>query len=385
MSVGKPLLALMICLMILSLIGVRPAYANVPSVKVSARFDASNLLITLDISHQSPTQNHYVDWVEADVDGTITRYTQTPQATEDFTATINLGNHSPSSVKVRANCNLHGPSGWVSLATYQLTIQEPEGSGSTKPPAGTYTYYTVTTVTVTATPDSGWKLDHWTLDGNNIGSDKTYSVKMDASHQLKAFFTSTEPQAANYTLTIMKPEGQGSTNPTTANYTYSTKTTVTVTATPATGWALDHWLLDEANIGGANPYIVNMNESHKLKPVFTQKTAKTYALNIQVKGTGSTNPGAGTANYDEGANAVVTATPASGWKLDHWELDGSNVGGANPYTVKMNANHQLTIVFTSTEAGSTGGIPAYPLGSVAAGMMICIALLTAYGHSHKHR
>jgi hypothetical protein len=234
---------------------------------------------------------------------------------------------------------------------------------------------------VTATPSSGWKLDHGILDGNNIRGANPYSVKIDSNHQVKAYFTSTEAQAENYKLTILKPEGQGSTNPVTANYTYNTKTTVIVTATPAAGWVLDHWLLDGANIGVANPYIVNMNVDHNLKAVFAQITPKTYALNIQVKGTGSTNPGAGTVNYVEGANAVVTATPASGWKLDHWELDGSNVGSANPYTLKMNANHQLIVVFTSTDAGSTGGVPAYPIESIVAAVIICTGLLTLFRHS----
>jgi hypothetical protein len=194
---------------------------------------------------------------------------------------------------------------------------------------------------------------------------------MDANHQLKAVFTSNQTPIENYILTILKPEGLGSTTPSVANYTYTTKTTVTVLANPATGWQLSHWLLDGSNIGNINPYIVNMNVNHKLKAVFTQQIIKKYTLIIQIKGTGTTTPPAGTISYEDGADALVTATPTSGWKLDHWELDSSNVGGTNPYQLKMSANHQLTAVFVLTESPSSG-IPSYPYESIIIAIMICI-------------
>jgi len=72
----------------------------------------------------------------------------------------------------------------------------------------------------------------------------------------------------------------------------------------------------------------------------------TYALTIQVSGSGTTNPAVGTYTYNAGTNVQVNAYPSSGWILNHWELDGSNVGSANPYTVTMNSNHVLKAVFT---------------------------------------
>jgi hypothetical protein len=39
--------------------------------------------------------------------------------------------------------------------------------------------------------------------------------------------------------------------------------------------------------------------------------------------------------------------------LDHWTLDGVDVGAANPYTVTMDADHALTAFFAETPVGDT--------------------------------
>jgi hypothetical protein len=71
-----------------------------------------------------------------------------------------------------------------------------------------------------------------------------------------------------------------------------------------------------------------------------------YDLTITVTGNGTTDPAVGSYLYDEGTIVPVTATPDSGWELDHWLLDTADVGAANPYNVTMNSNHTLEAVFT---------------------------------------
>ena len=72
---------------------------------------------------------------------------------------------------------------------YQLTIQvSPDGGGSTDPPVGTSWHDSDTSVGVTATAASGYVLDHWDLDGSNVGEDQPYYVAMNAPHTLTAIF-----------------------------------------------------------------------------------------------------------------------------------------------------------------------------------------------------
>jgi hypothetical protein len=73
--------------------------------------------------------------------------------------------------------------------------------------------------------------------------------------------------------------------------------------------------------------------------------APEYTLTMVTVGSGDYTLDPDQPTYTFGAEVEVTAIPAVGWVLDHWELDGVNVGSANPYTVTMNEDHTLTVVF----------------------------------------
>jgi len=70
-----------------------------------------------------------------------------------------------------------------------------------------------------------------------------------------------------------------------------------------------------------------------------------YQLVVDVVGSGVTHPSSGSYVYDEGIEVTIDAVPDPEWKLDHWELDGSNVGSASSQMVTMNANRTITAVF----------------------------------------
>jgi hypothetical protein len=70
-----------------------------------------------------------------------------------------------------------------------------------------------------------------------------------------------------------------------------------------------------------------------------------YQLTIGAGVGGATNPTSGVHTYVDGTSVQVTAIPSGTYEFDHWELDGSSVGSANPYTVAVTANHTLNAVF----------------------------------------
>lgn len=118
---------------------------------------------------------------------------------------------------------------------------------------------------------------------------------------------------------------------------------VALTAPPTAGYAFNYWDVDGASQGsGVNPITVAMNAPHTA----TAHYAKTFTLTIESTTGGSTTPTPGTYNFNENSTVQVTAIPNTGYALDHWELDGINVGSANPYAVLMDKNHNLKSVFT---------------------------------------
>lgn len=154
-----------------------------------------------------------------------------------------------------------------------------------------------------------------------------------------------ETMAAQYTLTISTTPG-GTTNPNPGSYTCDSGSTVSVTALPDTGYKLDHWELDGANVGATNSYSVNMAADHSLRAVFSPLSI--YSLMITATTGGTTDPVLGEHAYNEGNVATVTAIADSGYFFHHWELDGANAGSTNPIQVTMNTNHSLRAVFSNT-------------------------------------
>ena len=71
-----------------------------------------------------------------------------------------------------------------------------------------------------------------------------------------------------------------------------------------------------------------------------------YSLTITSTAGGTTSPASGTYSYAADSTAQVTAIPEAGYSLDYWELDGANVGSANPYAVYMDKDHTLKAVFS---------------------------------------
>ncbi|MEM3694320.1 MAG: hypothetical protein QXI39_09915 [Candidatus Bathyarchaeia archaeon] len=78
-----------------------------------------------------------------------------------------------------------------------------------------------------------------------------------------------------------------------------------------------------------------------------------YRLSISIigglPGAQITDPPPGDYWYGSGSSVSVRAiTCTEAVRFDHWELDGVNVGSQNPYTVTMNAPHNLVAVFVQT-------------------------------------
>ena len=95
------------------------------------------------------------------------------------------------------------------LSERKLTIQSPQGSGSTDPAIGDYTYNQVVAVTVTESPASGWSIDHWVLDGSTVDHLRQITVIMNSDHTLMAVFKRiiSPPPPETFKLTIELPTG----------------------------------------------------------------------------------------------------------------------------------------------------------------------------------
>ena len=154
-------------------------------------------------------------------------------------------------------------------------------------------------------------------------------------------FTVIVPQ---FDLTV-STSGNGSVSP--SSGTFNQNTVVQLTASPDPGWQFSGWSGDLS--GNQNPASVTMDSDKNITATFVESTVQQYNLITNVSGNGSIqmNPAGGI--YNENTVVQVTAIPDAGWQFSGWSGDLS--GAANPESISMNSNKNITATFSPITSG----------------------------------
>ena len=148
----------------------------------------------------------------------------------------------------------------------------------------------------------------------------------------------TTPQPTQFTLTVSASEG-GSVS--TAGGTFNSGSSVTVTATPNSGYQFVGW----SNGATGNPLEVIVTSNQTLVANFE---VLKYVLTVNIEGEGTVseeivNTGR-TTEYNSGSSVKLTATPSEGWTFDSWT--GKVNSSENPITISIEENSTVTANFT---------------------------------------
>ena len=237
-----------------------------------------------------------------------------------------------------------------SLVQYTLTLNAIGGSISPNPAGGTYD--DGTSVTLTATPDSGFQFTGWSGDAS--GTTNPLSITMDADKTITAMFSPIQR-----TLTLNATNGSISTNPNPVGGTYDDGTSVALTASPDPGFEFSGWSGDAS--GTTNPLTITMDADKTITATFApiQRTLTVNATNGSV----ATNPNPIAGTYDNGTSVILTASADSGFEFTGWSGDAS--GTTNPLTVTMDADKTITATFapiqrTLTVNATNGSVATNP-------------------------
>ncbi|GAB2867598.1 beta strand repeat-containing protein [Hymenobacter ruber] len=161
---------------------------------------------------------------------------------------------------------------------------------------------------------------------------------------------------ATYSLSVAAT-GSGTVTKSPDQASYASGTSVSLTATPAAGFAFTGWSGDAT--GTTNPLTVTMTANKTITATFTAVAPTTYTLTTAITGNGTVVKDPDQATYASGASVSLTATAAAGYTFSGWSGDAT--GTANPMTVTMTANKNITATFiavppaTYTLATSTVG------------------------------
>jgi hypothetical protein len=190
----------------------------------------------------------------------------------------------------------------------------------------------------TASPAMGYEVDKWQLDGSDIQTGgNTYTLSnITATHTVAVSF-----KIMTYTVTA-SADANGTVAPLIAvvNYDGSQE----FTASPAMGYEVDKWQLDGSDIQtGGNTYTLsNITATHTVAVSFK---IMTYTVSASADANGTVAPLIAVVNYD--GSQEFTASPAMGYEVDKWALDGSDIQtGGNTYTLSnITATHTVYVTF----------------------------------------
>ena len=307
------------------------------SIKLSTAFDAEPGAVKYSINVVQPANGSVAASATSATAGTTIELAATPSEgyTLDYFTLDGARINGNTFIMPARNVEV---SAVFTANAYSITVVQP-ANGSVAASATSAT--AGTTIELAATPAEGYTLDYFTLDGARINGNTFIMPARNV--EVSAVFT-----ANAYSITVVQP-----TNGTvSASATFATAgTTIELTATPAEGYTLDYFTLDGARINGDTFIMPARNV--EVSAVFT---ANAYSITVVQPTNGTVSASATFATA--GTTIELTATPAEGYTLDYFTLDGARINGD---TFIMPArNVEVSAVFTAnaysiTVVQPTGG------------------------------
>ena len=211
------------------------------------------------------------------------------------------------------------------------TSANPSIGGTT---SGGGTYLDGSSVTVTATANSGWTFDSWEENGSTVSNNATYTFTAGSNRTLEAIFTQQQ-----YTITTNASPLSG--GAVTGSGTYNSGSSATVTATANSGWVFDSWEENGNTVSSNASYTFTVGSNRTLEAIFTQVQ---YTITTSGSPTnGGSITGGGT--YNSGSSATLTAISNPGWMFVSWQENGSTIWTDSTYTFTVNGDRTLDVIF----------------------------------------
>jgi len=249
------------------------------------------------------------------------------------------------------------------LEVHEVTVTANPSDGGTADGAGTYIHGT--TATLTATANTGYHFLNWTMGGEVVSSEASYSFTVTGDNEYMANF-----ELNSYEITTIANPTDGGT--VTGADTYNHFDTCTLMAAANEGYTFINWTKGGEEVTTSTTYSFTVTEAGDYVANFELNTYEVNATANPEVG-GSVN-GAGT--YDHGATATLTATANEGYTFVNWMKDGTVVctNVSYSFTVTEAAtfvanfvlnSYAITATANPTEGGTVTGTGTYDHGTTA--------------------
>ncbi|MBK8806513.1 MAG: DUF2271 domain-containing protein [Bacteroidales bacterium] len=247
-----------------------------------------------------------------------------------FTKGPNAQTVKPNNVNSFSNITIT----WTPVVSnFNLTVTPPS-NGTISPSSGSYA--SGASVALTATPASGYVFSGWTGDAS--GTTNPYTLTMNSNKTVGATFT----EVPKYNLTITSPSN-GTISPSSGSY--ASGATVTLTATPASGYVFSGWTGDPS--GTTNPVTIIMNSNKTVGATFTAIPKYTITTTTAGTGMGIISPSIA-GSYTQGTTLSTKAIEYIGSSFTEWTGDTYSTSKNLNITVNANANYVANFATNQT-------------------------------------
>ena len=243
------------------------------------------------------------------------------------------------------------------VETFNLNVSS--GQGGAVSPSGAARHVADSSVTIEATPDTGYSFSSWEGAGVLSQTLATTQVTMSEDREISASFS-----LNSYTLSISSSTGGSASE----SNTYNHGTSPSILATPSTGYHFNAWTGAGITDVNERSTTVLMTEDRDITANFQLNS---YTLNLFAGNGGTVSAGG---SFDHGTNATISATPNTGYSFHQWTGSGVVDSSDANSTVQMTENRSVSATFqinsydlniTSGVGGTIEGNGTYEHGQLA--------------------
>ncbi len=267
--------------------------------------------------------------------GTTVQLTASPAANYQFSHWSGDTSSTTNPISIPVNGDRNLIANFTNLPQYTMTVSTVDSGSVLLNPSGG-TYFSGSSVVLTAEPDSNYQFLSWT--GDLTGSENPDTVIVDSNIAITANFA----ELPQYNLTTSISAGNGSIHMDPPGGIYYSGTSVVLTAQPDSGYEFQDWTGDLSGSNISDTLIIDANKS--VSANFQELPI--YSLDTTIIGNGNIvlQPAGG--SYYLGTEVVLDAVADSGFLFQNW--GGDLTGFQSPDTVTMDSNIAITAVFQDT-------------------------------------
>ena len=277
---------------------------------------------------------------------------------------------------------------------YNITASASPAAGGTVTGGGTKEHGE--SVTVKATPNTGYKFVRWTEGGSQVSTSASYTFTVDKARTLVAVF-----EKLTYSITASASPAAGGT--VTGGGTKEHGASVTLTATPNTGYKFMRWTEGGSQVSANATYTFTADKNRTLVAVFEEegtpdvavtgvslspttkamKVGEKFTLVPQISPSNATNQ-----------NVTWISSDATVATVSNGEVTAEGVGTATITVTTVDGNKTATCEVTVSAAAATtyaltivsptnGTLTASPNGNINEGTEVTLTATPASGYKLK--